>query len=322
MSHQEMHLVMSADSGYLDFLLISLDSAFRNASCHTHAHVLSTDFSERERDPVLRLADFHGAGVDFHQTARRDHESLPNLLHLSLNTYLRIYAAEELIACDRLLYLDCDLIVRRDLAALWTTDLHGCPLGAAPMLNAPYGIDFIRSHKLTPRHRYFNAGVLLIDAEAWRQEGYCDQLFRWLSENRNTLTFADQDGLNAIFAGKTCSLSPAWNCEARLFIERQFPKSRDIDKIIEATAEPAVIHFTGPLKPWGEHGYCPRREEFWRNVDEVSAITARPMNVYRFKNRLADSLRNQASLARVHASHNVRRLFKKSSSQHGQRRPR
>lgn len=307
MATDMIHLVFSADQCYINYLLIAMDSALRHTRSKCSVYVLSVDFEQPQIDCVNQLAKHHGATAIFPKLIGREYESLPNLLHLSLNTYLRIYSPEVLVNCERLIYLDCDLVVRQGLDELWKTDLGGCPIAAAPMLNAAYGDEFVRRHALPPMHEYFNAGVLLIDAAAWRNYGHGEQIFKWLQTNREGLTFADQDGLNAVFAGQACSLSPAWNCEARLFRELHFPGCFDKSRIMSAIQNPAIIHYSGQVKPWSTTGLCPRRDEYWRHADLVEKVIGRPLVSYPRQERILDRVRATASLLRMQVSHAIRR---------------
>ncbi len=68
---------------------------------------------------------------------------------------------------EKVIYLDCDMIIRRDLTALWEMPLAGHVLAAA--LDPGYDLGFVPGWPSdTP---YFNSGVMLVDlARGGRRE--------------------------------------------------------------------------------------------------------------------------------------------------------
>ena len=69
------------------------------------------------------------------------------------------WARIDLMKClsvERVIYLDADTLVRKDLRELWSTNLKGHPIAAMLDVWAPMGHDHV------PRGPYFNSGVLLL----------------------------------------------------------------------------------------------------------------------------------------------------------------
>ncbi|KZV96850.1 nucleotide-diphospho-sugar transferase [Exidia glandulosa HHB12029] len=70
-----------------------------------------------------------------------------------------------LLPVERVLYLDADVLVRKNLSELWSTDLQGRALGAARNIGHPLGHVGVWDEK----RPYFNAGVMLLDLARIRQ---------------------------------------------------------------------------------------------------------------------------------------------------------
>jgi lipopolysaccharide biosynthesis glycosyltransferase len=91
--------------------------------------------------------------------------------YISKLTYARFLTPQIFPATvSRVLYLDCDILVLDDLGKFCTTDLERHLLGAIHD-----GLDVqIKRNAVqlnVPRVRdYFNAGVLLIDLDQWREK--------------------------------------------------------------------------------------------------------------------------------------------------------
>jgi lipopolysaccharide biosynthesis glycosyltransferase len=84
--------------------------------------------------------------------------------HASVATYFRLLLPSLLPAeIDRVLFIDADTVVTADLQELWHQPLQGKALGAVPE-----HISSCRDHNYTFGD-YFNAGVMLVDLQRWRQ---------------------------------------------------------------------------------------------------------------------------------------------------------
>jgi lipopolysaccharide biosynthesis glycosyltransferase len=160
----------------------------------------------------------------------------------------------------RLIYLDSDLLVCRDLRELWRTDLGGRVLGAVPNSLDP-AADVSAFDRLgVAGKRYFNSGVLLIDLMAWRTEEVGERALAFARALGDRLILHDQDALNAVLVDRWVELPGYWNHWA----------SRD------ASVEAAVIHFTMPPKPWDADYSGPFRAEYFEVLDRTAWNGWRP----------------------------------------------
>jgi lipopolysaccharide biosynthesis glycosyltransferase len=84
---------------------------------------------------------------------------------------------------------------------------------------------------------YFNAGVLAFKRSTWEVEA--PRALSFFMEHSDICIRHDQSALNAIFLGRVLHFAPAYNFHgayASLFLQDIY--------------SPAMIHFTGPNKPW------------------------------------------------------------------------
>ncbi|HMN73521.1 MAG TPA: glycosyltransferase family 8 protein [Rhodoblastus sp.] len=187
----------------------------------------------------------------------------------SVVTYARFALPDILAGIDRILYLDVDMLTRRDLTPLWETDLQGKALGAVvdhSLVDVlPYlGIDFGPAGKTRPSKnyvtdivgmadwkRYFNAGLLLIDTPALAASGRIDKARAFLREKGAVAINNDQDALNHAFDGDYKVLGPEWNCIAN-FSRTLGEDFAGCPGLREAWRDPAIAHYAG-AKPWQSH---------------------------------------------------------------------
>src|SRR5271170_3830140 len=125
-------IVCGADDRFAMPLAMVLRSAAMNCSRPLHAHVLNNDLSAKSKRRVEKASP--GATLHWVDVDPKFMADVPvGLPHLSKATYLRLAVGKLLPAdLDRMIYLDCDVLVVGDLAELWDTDLQGNIIGAVP----------------------------------------------------------------------------------------------------------------------------------------------------------------------------------------------
>ena len=95
----------------------------------------------------------------------------------------------------RCIYLDCDLVVQRDIVDLWETDLQDFALGAVD--NALWDDPRSYQRRLGLKNpSYFNSGVLLVDVDRWRAERIGKRALEFAQKAGDLLILHDQDALN------------------------------------------------------------------------------------------------------------------------------
>ena len=141
---------------------------------------------------------------------------------------------------ERVLYLDCDMLVREKIEALYDIDMEGFAIAAVRDTAGPFivgGRDLRRNRDIFDlADPYFNAGMILIDVAQWREAAIVDRLEQALRDGVMARIYYDQDLLNLIFRDNWLHLPVRWNI-------------MDARKPHEAF-NPAILHYTGKQKPW------------------------------------------------------------------------
>jgi len=187
-------------------------------------------------------------------------ESLPVWGRMSATTYTRLLLPVLLPpSIDRVIWLDCDLIVHADLAALWSCPLEGSQALAVqdmivPYVSYPDGIAHYAALGLERQAGYFNAGVMLVNLERWRTDDVPTRVLDYLHTYREDIVYWDQEGLNAVLAGDWGALDPRWNQNAGVAGRSYYrPEHLDGETYRRVVEDPWIIHFSGNLKPWMLH---------------------------------------------------------------------
>jgi lipopolysaccharide biosynthesis glycosyltransferase len=141
---------------------------------------------------------------------------------------------------ERLVYLDCDVMVRRPIEELFELDLGGYPIAAVA---DPYhdGIKLgrdIRTKKspFDSAAPYFNSGVLLIDRAGFAAADLPGRIAEFARTGVLEKLYFDQDILNLVFAGNWLELP--W----RFILMLPRPAHESLGA--------AILHYTGYRRPW------------------------------------------------------------------------
>lgn len=159
--------------------------------------------------------------------------------YLSVATYYRLVAFDKLPG-KRVIYLDMDIIVNCDLEKFYNIDLGTHTIGAIQ--------DYIFG--LKAKGDYFNAGVLLVDLEKWRENKYSKKCIDVGMKKSADFRYADQDTLNEVFKNSWQHLPLKYNRQKILFDFRSSDFHISSVRYRSLLSAPAIIHYTGRIKPW------------------------------------------------------------------------
>lgn len=168
--------------------------------------------------------------------------------HINFMTFAR-YFIPSFVSEDIVLYLDCDLVVTRDLTDLFSIDLTNKPLAAAKVI---YGLE-----------DRFNAGVLLINNAYWKENAIQQELIKITEREHKNLPEADQTVLNIVMGENYVLLDDTYNFQIGY---DQVADNRGQYFIFELPLNPlpAIIHYLSADKPWKTYSVGRLREVWWK----------------------------------------------------------
>lgn len=273
-----IQVVLATDENYAQHVGVTVASLLANRSSRQALTItiLADGLSDSSRQALLEIAASRNADLRFvSMTGEEQFTGLFTHTYITRPTYFRL-ALPRLLpeTVKRAIYLDCDLIIRKDISGLWEAELEGQPVGAVTdpeILLRPAYLGF-RKRLMLPEHSsYFNSGVLLMDLEIWRSEGIADQVLAFAKDQAARLVCCDQDSLNATLHSRWKALDPKWNVQTTSFsIARKWGRRHLVDKpLFEAVRDPAIVHFTGPIKPWHAGCTVPFSREYLRFLEQT-----------------------------------------------------
>lgn len=180
----------------------------------------------------------------------------------------RLLLPELLPELDRIVYIDCDVVVRQDLAALYQGLDFGNSLLAA-VHEAPIEGQAVRWESLgCDPGSYFNSGFLVMNLARMREEGTSERLLEVL--RTDYLEFPDQDALNMVCKGRVTPLSPKFNSIRTFFLPQykaDFLKQYS-EEDWQSVQDSGNIHYTGG-KPWNL--FTVQFDKWWRVYDTLTS---------------------------------------------------
>lgn len=150
---------------------------------------------------------------------------------------------------EKVIYVDCDMVVRNDLTDLYRkTDITNYYLAAVFEASLDSQLDYLLHLGVKPGN-YINSGFLLMNLQKLREDGMVKKLLQ--AAKTPDLQFPDQDVLNQLCQGKILGLPPYYN-SIRTFYLPQYKKDflrYYIEADWQAVQQHGTIHYTGG-KPW------------------------------------------------------------------------
>lgn len=283
-----VHVASAADERYAVGLVVTL------ASTVTHLPARDIDLSVLDcglspatrrrlsaaaaRWPTVRSLTFLDPGL-------ADLAAFPAPRHLTSATYARLRLPHLLPEVDRLLFLDADVVVTGDVGVLFDETPTGAAIAAAPDFAYPTVGTGLPGVDLPPDRTYWNAGVLLVELETWRQRRLAQEILGWATAHREQIRFADQDAINAVLGGEVLELDPSWNVQVGP-LQAQLRGAAD-DRRAQLAIPPSVFlprariwHFPGG-KPWQGSGLQSNRLSlrahlyWWRALGAAGVVPRR-----------------------------------------------
>jgi len=188
-----------------------------------------------------------------------------------LSAFTRLFSGQLLPDnVERILYLDCDTIIKSDISQLNHIDIntyifYGVKDCIAKLYKQNIG--------LNTNDPYINAGVLLINLNQLRKIDMQEAINKYMKKYDGFINYADQDILNGIFKGKIGILAPCYDVmtisAAYTYEEMQLLRNPVCfygkEELAEAVKNPVIIHYTTNMRiirPWYSNTNHPLASEF------------------------------------------------------------
>ena len=285
-----MNIVYASDDNFAEIMGVSMLSLFENNKDESEivAYVLDSDIKDDNREKLELLAKQYGRQLVFVST--KDVSGQLNSVKQDrggASQFARLFLSKLLPeTCERVLYIDCDTIIRHPIKDLYETDFEG---------NIICGVmDCIsKQHRarlgLKENATYINSGMMLIDLCAWRDQHIEEKIEAVIKKFNGHVPYADQGIVNLALQGRIKCVHPRYNCISvytafnfnDLLEYRQPSACISSAEIEEARKEPVIAHFVTLFcisRPWMKNSRGPFFDD-WRFSKQMSPWKEAPERV-------------------------------------------
>lgn len=188
----------------------------------------------------------------------------PNLksAHVSEATYYRMFIADHINSSHSfIIYIDADAFFLKDISK----DISNIILNLESknvLLSAK--TEYVRDEaielftRLEIKQKYFNAGIMIINFEKWKNENTTEMLKKKVIEMRSKINYWDQDVLNVYVNGEYEELPLELNFTIDI--------SHGEQKIPNNTK---ILHYAGKSKPWDKTEKKMEYKTYYKELEKL-----------------------------------------------------
>jgi lipopolysaccharide biosynthesis glycosyltransferase len=255
------NIVFATDENYIRHVSVALISLLeKNKDIFVRVNYIIDNVSDLNKSKLVSMVKEYNCELNFILIDGDVFDNSVKNHHFNRAVYFRLLMAE-MLPFDKVLYLDADVVVNGSLKSFMDINIENSMIAA--VVNP--GFYRHKNLRMSQQSDYFNAGVLLVNLEKWREKNIAKRCIDYIDSNKANIEFADQDVLNAIVDGDWIKVPLKYNQQALIF-EKNFLKAHncfDEEELIEARENPVVIHYSGSRKPWHVKSSHPYKKFYW-----------------------------------------------------------
>lgn len=257
---------------YARHAAVTAASIYKNTKSSVCVHIIHDDtLSGENKAKLSETARRFQQEINFINVENMLDESKVDVSKLTIDgargTLFRLLIPD-LLDIDKIIYLDCDIVVNMDINELWSVPLDD---NAVSAVHDVWSLDYINNGERIPwrlgkawecmsipSDGYFNAGVLVMNLKKIRESyTFLDDVAAFYSKFRKCITLADQDCLNYIFCG---------DC---LYLDQKFNHIKT-ENISKSQLDGNIWHMAGgAAKPWTLYTRPNVDELYWQYLMET-----------------------------------------------------
>jgi lipopolysaccharide biosynthesis glycosyltransferase len=210
----------------------------------------------------------------------RDKRLKSKKAHLNDSVYDKLYIYDHLPeSITKIIFFDADIVLRKDPAHLYETDLQNQIIAAAPDNVLKFSPEARNAIGLENPEGYFNSGVMVIDLVKWRELRICERAIEFAIHKRHLTRLHDQDAFNHVIDGNWLKLSYMWNPRPKNKIQMPNGEVKSLYRCEVYHRDMSyLIHFSGGDKPWNYLCTNPGRKYYYRYLKRTGFKDFKPQD--------------------------------------------
>lgn len=228
------------DGHYSVWVGTAMQSILEHTDSRICFHILHDEtVSEENKRKLKQVAHQKGDVIEFHEINSAEFECIKDRTHgFTIGTMFRCLLPDLLPDLSKIVYLDADIFVNRDIKELWDVDVREyCLAGVVDEGVAVHNYPrILNKYPEIKKESYFNSGVLYMNLKKIREFGNLKKLVVDFLIDNPEADLPDQDALNVLFHNKVLYLDGSWN--QFVFMHRK----DNVEKL-----DKAIFHYAGTL---------------------------------------------------------------------------
>ncbi len=231
----------------------TIASVLKNTEANVCFHILhDTTLSDENKNKLTSTAHRFNGEIDFIDVTpsmkQQDSVDIKKITGVFTPGSVFRLLLPDITDIEKIIYLDCDVIVNMDIAQMWQIPIENYCLAAVDDVSG----QSIKEKRLftnsrfrmwvmdMPLEHYFNSGVIMMNLKKIRKNvNLFAEGLKFFKHYAHCTEFPDQDLLNKLFQTKTLMIDSKFHVPTSRFAAR--PSLKD-----------TIWHFTGE-KPWNIH---------------------------------------------------------------------
>ena len=272
-------VVMSSSDFFAPYLAVCIKSIILTSSNQNNYDIIiiEREISELNKARILSMTEKHeNISIRFCNVSHKvkDIKFYINGQRLSQETYYGLLMPWLLPNHSKAIIMDCDMIIKRDIADLYHEDISGKLAGAVNdavlqgLLNdtATDAYDYyVKKLKIRNPYKCFNGGLLLLDLQQFKEAYSWAQVCDIITHYK--LRIVDQDIFNILLQNKVKLLDVRWNhmicIKGWVADNLSYAPAAAQNCYFEARKNPYIIHYANVVKPWDDPN-VEFGDDFWQ----------------------------------------------------------
>lgn len=296
-----VNICMITDEGYVVPTVVAMTSAIQNMHKNSvyNFFIIVNNVCDFFKNKIKELAR-ENVGITLIDADIEKYKQLNVHTHVPVSALLK-FDLPNLLNFDKVLYIDGDILVKKDLSEFYDTDISKYYLSAVRDMGGEITQKFNQTIGIG---KYFNSGVLLLNLKKIRENNLTHRFIEIKTQHPEWKCM-DQDTLNYVMAENTLWADVKYNCMLPLYMHMFYPMDfinefyeTNYVNELEMEDDAVIIHFAGEAytRPWnGANGTCCDLWDYYYRLSPFKNISLKTL--YHFREN--DRKQKKSSLTRI-----------------------
>ncbi|MCD8377331.1 MAG: glycosyltransferase family 8 protein [Candidatus Gastranaerophilales bacterium] len=235
-----MNICLATDDNYSEYAGVVIASILANTKCNNITfYILDGGISGENRTKTEKLKEINPCEIKFIKIDNElfnDYSKIKTHKYINIATFYRLKLASLLEGVDKVLYLDCDVVVNSDISELYNTGISDYYAGGVSDISNQ---THHRKPELDEGSLYVNAGMLIFNLNRIREDNIEAKYLEYTRQHFDEIFVGDQQIINVVLQGHIKQIDDGWNVQSSNFVNRSgYAKN------------PKLVHYIGRQKPW------------------------------------------------------------------------